>query len=140
MATTTRTTTKPRKAATNGTAPAVGPVELFDHICQDRQTHGSERMAMERIADYATELVEMLQAAGVTFRSPARAPSQVGASILAAWATATKGARDTDADFAIIAAGVTDGLRHALTSNAPCAPLARSILSSAASKSRGGAR
>lgn len=141
--TTTTRTTKPRKAATNRApgkaAPSapVGPVEVLDFIC--RQTDNAERIAMERIAASAAELVATLQGAGVTFRDPDRAPSQVGASILAAWSMA-RGARDTDADLAIIADGVTDGLRHALTSSAPCAPLARSILGPAPSKSRGGAR
>jgi hypothetical protein len=126
MTTMTRTkpTTKKAKATREHRAPGrpVGPA------------------ATERAEAAAVELVEMLKAQGVKFAAPELAPSQIAASILAAWKLAADGPRDSEADYLIAVSGAVDGLAHALASKAPMASLARSILGPAPSKSRGGVR
>jgi hypothetical protein len=128
MTTTTRTkpTTKNAKATREHRAPArpVGPA------------------ATERAEAAAAELVELLQAHGVKFAAPDKAPAQIAASILAAWKLAAEGPRDSDADYLLAVSGAVDGLAHALTSSAPRAALAASILSPAKATGgrKGGAR
>ena len=123
----TKTRTKATKAP-HATRSIPGPVEI---VGPARSMTAEQRDAIDRSAAAAAELVELLQANGVTFAAPELAPSQIASSILAAWKLAADGPRDSDADFLIAVSGAIDGLAHALASRAPCAPLAMSILAPA---------
>jgi hypothetical protein len=138
--TTTRTTKKTAKAARPAhRAPgSAGILEQLAAACRRRPAHDDQRDAIDRAAGAAVELVALLRARGVTFAAPDRAPEQIAASILATYQLAAAGPRDADADFLLVASGVVDGLKHALTSADPADRVAFSILAPGAA--RGGAR
>lgn len=113
-------------------------LEQLAAACQARKPHDEQRTAIDRAAGAALELVAMLEAHGVTFAAPDRAPEQVAASILATYQLAAAGPRVDDSEMLLVATGVVDGLKHALKSVDAADPVALSILSPRAA--RGGAR